>query len=642
MVGVEYHDNAKRVTIEQKEQRLLALLSPFSLHEGEDRPIEDVNAGEILKQLGFSKPSMSKWLNASKRNGSSIDDEILMETHIDEEAYYGTIARHLRLPYHGSIDERYVHYHAIMDKQLIAPRVLRIHPMTTCPKLLIVPELSRLKAIASILSANPQLRDNLVVTNRSAMRTAIWRSGANERNHRAITELSEKLSDYSAKTVVNGKQGFTLGICFSACLLAIVDPSSRFLLAAHALCSTLYFLSNIIRLLALFPRFRLPFRRDHPLPRNAILPVYSILVPLHREKDVVPQLIKALEALNWPRSRLDIKLICEADDQETLEALQSVQLGREYEIIRVPPSQPRTKPKALQYALPAVRGQFLTIYDAEDRPHPEQLQEAYRKFFHGEEALGCLQAPLVITNIRQSWISALFAVEYSALFRRFLPMLAANRLPLPLGGTSNHFKTSILRQVGGWDPFNVTEDADLGIRLSRAGFQIDVLTLPTFEDAPTESGVWMKQRIRLYKGWTISWLVMLRSPVTTIQQLGVYRFVIAQLIIGNMVLSSLFHPFMLSFIITTAGAFLLPSAGAISSAKLSLLGLDLVNIVSSYVLFLLAAHMAMHPLERIRLGPRWMFTPLYWLMLSLAAWRSLYELKKRPFHWNKTPHKPST
>jgi cellulose synthase/poly-beta-1,6-N-acetylglucosamine synthase-like glycosyltransferase len=307
----------------------------------------------------------------------------------------------------------------------------------------------------------------------------------------------------------------------------------------------------------------------------------------------------------------------------------------------VPVSAPRTKPKALQYALGAARGQFLTVYDAEDRPHPKQLKEAFSRFDAGATELACLQAPLVITNISQSWISALFAVEYSALFRRILPMLAANKFPLPLGGTSNHFKTSVLRQVGGWDPFNVTEDADLGIRLSRAGYQVGVIQRPTLEDAPTDLKIWMKQRIRWYKGWAKTWLVMLRSPIKTARELGALPFIASQLIIGGMLMSSLSHPFLLSYLIIAVHAMLISGLSSFEPFKLGLFAFDTFNIIGSYIVFLMTARSAMRPLERISLGTRWMFTPIYWLLLSIAAWYSLYELKSEPFRWNKTPHLPS-
>lgn len=637
----EYHDYGKRVTSPINEQQLFALLAPITLLDdsvgAELRP----SASTVLAQLGFSKPKIRHWVEASQQNGSSVDDEILMENFVEEEAFYAAIARHLRLPFCAVIDERHIHYQATMDRQLTTPRILRIYPSSSPSKILIVPELGRLKALSAFIERNPYFKDSVSVTTRSAIRQATWAAGANDRTRRAITELSEVHPEFSARTIVNGQQGFTIGLCLSAFAAALINPSLSILVVVHIFCSGFYLLSNLLRLMALLPRFRRPFTREQRLPANAILPVYSILVPLHKEGEVLPQLIAGLNAIEWPRSRLDIKLICESDDEETLTSLKSLTLGREYEVVRVPPSQPRTKPKALQYALPSVRGQFVTVYDAEDRPHPQQVIEAYRKFYHGPEALACLQAPLVIANISQSWISALFAIEYSVLFRRILPMLAAHGLPVPLGGTSNHFKTAALRDVGAWDPYNVTEDADLGMRLSRAGYSIDMIGFGTLEDAPVDPSIWMNQRIRWYKGWLVTWLVMMRTPIKTMQQLRFLPFMAAQLTIGGMLLSSLCHPFMLSYIILTLGALLTQGAAEIPNYRLGLMGFDALNIVGSYAIFLLILQTAMRPSEQVNLGPRWTLTPIYWMMLSIAAWRSVFELKKAPFRWNKTPHKPS-
>lgn len=641
MIHEEYHDNGKNVTRLKGEEHLLALFRHGTIEDHASHAPQVPNIAKILSQLGFSKVKITEWMQRAKVNGSSLDDEILMESFVDEAAFYGAIARQLRLPLQTDIAASAIHYTAEFDKQLIKPRVLRIYPKKAAPQLLIVPELSCLKALASILDSYPHLRYDLIITTRSAIRKAVWLAGAENRTQRAITELSEKQPLDSARTILLGKQGFIFGIAIGATAAAMLHPASPVLLAIHIFCSSFYFFANAFRFFALMPHLRLTWEKAETLPTNTVLPIYSILVPLHREKEVIHQLIRGLDNIVWPRSRLDIKLICEEDDHETIEALSCKNLGPEYEIIRVPPSEPRTKPKALQYAMPSVRGQYVTIYDAEDRPHPQQLQEAYRKFYHGDRELACVQAPLVITNIGQSWISALFAAEYGGLFRRLLPMLAIYRLPLPLGGTSNHFKTAILRSVGGWDPYNVAEDADLGLRLSRRGYQIDVIQLPTLEDAPTSVSIWMKQRMRWYKGWLISWLVMMRSPLETAKQLGLARFTAAQFIIGGVLLSSLSHPLILTYIALTLYSGLTVGISSVPSLKLCLLGIDAVNIFCSYIVFFLLSHAALTPIERQRLGVRKLFIPVYWLLLAAAAWYSIYELKREPYRWNKTPHRPS-
>jgi cellulose synthase/poly-beta-1,6-N-acetylglucosamine synthase-like glycosyltransferase len=271
------------------------------------------------------------------------------------------------------------------------------------------------------------------------------------------------------------------------------------------------------------------------------LPVYSVLVPLYREQAVVGQLIASLERLNWPRSKLDIKLVCERDDFDTIGEIRARALPSNYELVLVPTGGPRTKPKALNYALQFARGEIIAVFDAEDRPHPDQLLEAWQAFQRGGDQLACVQAPLIIGNFRQNLLTRMFAFEYATLFRGLLPWLASQGLVIPLGGTSNHFRRSCLDQVGGWDAYNVTEDADLGMRLARFGYGIDVITRGTVEDAPVDYSVWHKQRTRWIKGWMQTWLVHGRNPYATWRELGWWRFVVNQIYTLGIIGSASIH-----------------------------------------------------------------------------------------------------
>jgi cellulose synthase/poly-beta-1,6-N-acetylglucosamine synthase-like glycosyltransferase len=203
-------------------------------------------------------------------------------------------------------------------------------------------------------------------------------------------------------------------------------------------------------------------------------PTYSVLCPIYREANVVADLVAALDAFDYPRGALDIKLLVEGDDPDTIAAATHAAAGKTHiEIVVVPPAQPRTKPKALQAGLARARGEFLVIYDAEDRPHPQQLRAALAAFEDGGSSLACVQAPLVVDNSARAWIARQFAAEYAILFNEILPLLARLRLPFPLGGTSNHFRTATLRAVGGWDPYNVNEDDAQNAMISRHNFQRD-------------------------------------------------------------------------------------------------------------------------------------------------------------------------
>ena len=379
---------------------------------------------------------------------------------------------------------------------------------------------------------------------------------------------------------------------------------------------------------------------EPPLLDDSVLPVYTVLLPLRDEAHMVRQLCNAMRDIDYPPEKLEVLFLVEQRSPETVIAVAGELHDPRFELLLVPDALPRTKPKALNYALTSARGKYLAVYDAEDRPHPDQLREAHATFLKSPDDIVCLQAPLVIANARDSWISAAFALEYSALFRMLLPVLAMLRLPMPLGGTSNHFKTKILKDAGGWDPHNVTEDADLGMRLYRRGYRCGVLSSHTLEDAPSTAKTWLHQRTRWFKGWLQTWLVLMRDPAQLLREMGIPGFVVFQLLIAGMLLSALAHPWML-FFIGSSIIDLFQQDAIMDPAHRVLLVMDSCNVIASYILFILLGRKRMTPWERRALRLRWLALPLYWMMLSMAAWRAVWQLRSNPFFWEKTPHAPS-
>ena len=229
-------------------------------------------------------------------------------------------------------------------------------------------------------------------------------------------------------------------------------------------------------------------------------------------------------------------------DHDTPAYARTLDLAPNFEFIVVPDAEPRTKPKALNYALQFSRGEFIVIYDAEDRPEPDQLRKALAAFASGPANLACVQARLSINNAEENWLTKQFTIEYSALFRGILPTLQHLRLPIPLGGTSNHFHTSALKWLGAWDAFNVTEDADLGMRMYRHGYICRMLDSDTYEEAPCRFQSWLQQRTRWLKGWMQTYFVHMRHPLKLWRQLGTGRFLGFQVIAGGLIFSALVHP----------------------------------------------------------------------------------------------------
>ena len=370
---------------------------------------------------------------------------------------------------------------------------------------------------------------------------------------------------------------------------------------------------------------------------DALLPSYSVLVPLYQEAEMLPELMAALERLDYPKVKLDIKLILEQSDPATLQAALALDLPGNVDIVIVPDAEPRTKPKALNYALQFASGTLAVIYDAEDRPEPQQLRQAAAAFRAAPEELACVQAPLNVYNRSDNWLTRQFTIEYSSLFDAILPALAACRLPLPLGGTSNHFRLDLLRQVGAWDAFNVTEDADLGLRLARHGFVSGVIEATTFEEACRGFGPWIRQRTRWMKGWMQTYLVHMRNPLVVWRALGTRNFIALQVLMGAQIIAALAHPLFLAML----GIELFRNTALAQPETLfgaAFWTLAVFNLGFGYLVTIVLGLLT----ARTRGFHETIFAvltlPVYWLLVSIAAYRALGQLLTRPHYWEKTPH----
>ena len=454
--------------------------------------------------------------------------------------------------------------------------------------------------------------------------------------HNAINRLGLENPGYSAAHTFTSFQGLSVLLaCLGLGYLALSD----FHLFAF---SGILFLTGFYLLNIMMRGMLLADYDDSANGSNSIipindrnLPVYSVLVALYKEPGQVRGLTEHLWKLNWPKEKLDIKLVCEADDLETISAIMNEGLPDCFDLVLVPPTSPRTKPKALNYALPLAHGQFLVLYDAEDRPSPDQLREAYGRFVTGDQTVACLQAPLHIHNHSQNWLCRMFAIEYLTLFNGILPVLAKWRVPLPLGGTSNHFRTEILREVGAWDPFNVTEDADLGTRLFREGYRCETITLPTYEEAPSQFLPWLRQRTRWIKGWMQTILVHNRNPIRFARDLGFKNALAFHLFLTSLVISVLIHPFFLFL-----SAYQLANLTFTHHSQLDtlLLGTSVFNLVGGYTTYGLLALAVLKTAKSTRFALYLLTLPAYWFIISIAGWRALAHLIVKPHMWEKTPH----
>lgn len=371
-------------------------------------------------------------------------------------------------------------------------------------------------------------------------------------------------------------------------------------------------------------------RVSEPAPPPKSLPYYTILAPLYREAGILPQLIDALEAIDYPPDRLEAFLILEFDDEETRRAAAELDLPPFVQVFLNDRGGPRTKPNALNAALPYARGEYLVIYDAEDRPDPLQLREAAGRFAW-ETDLVCLQAPLRISNRQDGFLPAQFCLDYAAQFDALIPGLAHLGVPFPLGGTSNHFRISALRGAGSWDAFNVTEDADLGFRLAAQGGRLGVLTRPTWEDAPTSLRAWLPQRTRWLKGFIQTWLVHIQQ----VERLGVKGFISLQATIGAAIVGAAIHgPCMLALAVILLVDLVTQRFNIAFAFDLAILVVGWSGAIAAKFKGVSVGGMRFRIVDAVGcLG--------YWPLLSIAFVCAIDELVRRPFQWNKTDHTPA-
>ena len=569
----------------------------------------------------------------AERLGVGADRALISAGLLDEETYIRALARHLGIAFEP-LDPARRRQVLLSDEELIGKIASGLVPLADGedPAMVIAPRGSGARGLVRLIRNDPGIAARFRLTTTRRLNGFALRAKGDALSRHASDALHRAWPALSAAS----RRGFSAPLAVAAVLAvgaAALEPA--FARSACELTLAVAFLAWLgLRLLgaSVSPPTR---QRLINLP-DRDLPVYSVIAAVYREAASIDGLLTAIERLDYPAEKLDVIIAVEADDVETRDALDSAKTRLPISVIEVPPRGPRTKPKALNVALPFARGTFTVIYDAEDRPDPGQLRMALRAFLNGERNLACVQAQLCIDNTADSWLARYFTAEYAGQFDVFLPGLAQLHIPLPLGGSSNHFHTATLRKVGGWDPYNVTEDADLGMRLARWGYRAAMIGSTTYEEAPAHAGAWLRQRTRWFKGWLQTWIVHMREPRRLWRELGPAGFVAFNLMVGGTVLAALVHPFFAAALTYAIAcdtlwigddAALVPSSilytmtalcGYSTSAYLGWLGLSRRGLSSSAWVLLL--------------------TPVHWMLLSAAAWRALYQLFAKPYVWEKTEH----
>jgi len=479
----------------------------------------------------------------------------------------------------------------------------------------------------------------LLLAERSQIDALIQRTYEQEYLYRAVDQLADQDPEDCANRVVTGPQRLFLlvaAVVIVAALIAFTTPAA---IALVALTSAFYVVASLYK-------FRLTYRSlghqyeivlsDEEVDAidDADLPVFTILVPLYKELAVLPRLMGGIEGLDYPKTKLDVRLLCEEDDEETVQGIRDMHLPPHYRLVVVPDAQPKTKPKACNFGLIQAEGKYVVIYDAEDRPDPKQLKKVVLAFERSDENVVCIQGKLNYYNARHNLLTRWFTIEYSMWFDLLLPGLDAVKAPIPLGGTSNTFVTEKLLELGAWDPYNVTEDADLGIRLHKAGYRTAMVDSTTLEEANSEVGNWLRQRSRWIKGYIQTYLVHMRNPLKLLRDLGPKNFFSFQMMIGGtfiFLLNPIFWLLTTVFFFTQAGFIqaMFPSFVFYAAAFLLFFG----NFIFVYLNVAGSLQRGYYDLCKYAL-----LSPLYWGLMSIAAWKGFLQLFTNPFYWEKTEH----
>lgn len=455
---------------------------------------------------------------------------------------------------------------------------------------------------------------------------------------------SRILIRHTAHHLLSFKQRLLLLVCAEILFIPFIFSINATLRVYISLLSAFYFFNLcfgfwlLMRALRRSPEIRISRSTLQGVQKNN-LPLYTILCPLFREAEVVPQFVEAMQALRYPTDKLQILLLLEEHDKKTIKAIERLCLPSYFETVLIPHGAPQTKPRACNVGLQHAQGKYVVIYDAEDIPETDQLLKTVTAFSDLPPDTACLQAKLDFYNPHHNLLTRFFTAEYALLFSLTLPGLQSLNGPIPLGGTSNHFRIEALRHIGGWDPFNVTEDCDLGIRLFTHGYRTAILDSTTHEEANSRIGNWLRQRSRWIKGYLQTLIVHTRSPQVFFQSLRtIPHFGTFLIMVGGQTITTMINPFLW---VATLLYFIGPSFFRewVQSIYLTpVLYLAATSCVAGnfmYVFFFLVGMWQRGYPELVKYSP---LIPFYWLMMSLAGWKAIWQLIRRPHYWEKTVH----
>ncbi len=645
-ITVAFADPLFAVARKELETRLGRPLSPClaartDLEEAIGRVLGRKNIGTRLLMAGvITRGQLNDALELAQRSGVRLGRALVNRGYVTQEELARFLAQQARLPFYhlGDTDldpqvvrlldagtaRRYGMLPVAADADAVT--VAMVDPLNEEAML----EATRLtgRALRPVLVSEPDLEEAL---------EQLYRA---DYVARSVSELLERSPEDSAYRILSRGQKVAAALFLLTMILLLFVDYRSVLVVLNALSTVFYLAFSSYKFYmvysALSTDLEVPVSEEEVKAlEDRRLPIYTILVPVFREAQVLPDLLKAIERLDYPTTKLDIKVLMEAEDAETIRVFREMNLPSHFQGLIIPDALPKTKPKACNYGLIHARGDYVVIFDAEDLPDPDQLKRVLIAFEKSPREVVCIQSKLNYYNRGQNLLTAWFTVEYSMWFDLFLPGLDASHSPIPLGGTSNHFRRDALIEAGAWDPYNVTEDADLGIRIFKRGYRTAIVDSTTYEEANSRIFNWVRQRSRWIKGYIQTWLVHMRHPLRLYREVGGQAFWSFQFVVGGTFFAALLNP--VYWVLTTLWFVarwdmireVFPGIIFYTGALCLYVG----NFAFTYMNVAGAMRRGYYEMVKYAL-----LSPLYWGLISIAAWKALWQLVTRPFYWEKTEH----
>jgi cellulose synthase/poly-beta-1,6-N-acetylglucosamine synthase-like glycosyltransferase len=593
--------------------------------------------GEHLIEQGLLGPSeIERALKIQQETGSLLGEILQAEGFITSYKFYKEFAAFKNIPF-VNLEEYSVNNSVLInaDKQEYIEK--NYIPFDVKDRVIYIATTETNEDFEKFLSEKYK-HYKLFITSPYDIAWAVQKRFSKEYSHASSEALFESQPELSSKKIMVGLFPKIL-LILSSFLILYFFLNLDFFYILLLLINTVFFLS-IASKFVFFSVGVIDRKISKPESKLDIedsnLPIYSILVPLFKEKKTtISSLINALSNLDYPKEKLDIKIVCEEVDADTINIIKSLKPSSNFQIIKVPDIYPRTKPKACNYALNFCKGEFVTIYDAEDRPEAMQLKKVLAVFYNNQNSgfsnLACVQARLNFYNRNENILTKLFAIEYSSLFDYILRGLRKLQIPIPLGGTSNHFRMNVLKSLYAWDPYNVTEDADVGIRLALAGMKTELVDSITMEEAPITLKPWINQRSRWIKGYFQTFFVHIKQTGRLYKNCGFagcFGFIMFVGVPGFIYIISA------PVIVLTFLDFMFFS----SQMPSYLIQFCFINLMLTIVTNLFISFYVIVARGWFKMIIAALIFPIYWILHCIASYQSIYQLIKKPHHWNKTEH----